>query len=346
MKKLLLLLCTLFVSVSAWAETDSYDAAVTSSPIRDAVSGTVVTGSNTYIKDSYKINYSGYIRSGAGSKITISALDGASISEIRINLSSTKVGGILFNGYQQGGTVTANVGTVTLEEPNYVDTWNDYIKWSGSSSEPIIISHNKAINWTSIDVIYTIVSTSANITVSAAGYSTFFSNKAVELPTGVEGWVAYMDGSFNFEKAYSAGDVVPANTGIVLKAEAGDYALDYTSSGVAPTNNDLCGSVVATTTVGPDSEDYLFYALSTGSQGVGFYWLADDGAAFTSAAHKAYLPVKKSDAARAGYGFDEATAISAIEAEKAATTTFNLAGQRVENAKGLVIKNGKKVFVK
>lgn len=184
-----------------------------------------------------------------------------------------------------------------------------------------------------------------DVEISAAGYASFFdSGLAVELPTGVEAYVAYMDGSdFKFESAYAAGDVVPAKTAVVLKGNADTYTLTYTSGGIAPAQNALQGTDAAATTEGTDC---YFYALQEGAHGVGFYWMEDNGAAFENGAHKAYLTLPKTPAARSFYAFDDATSINAVSAEQTSGAAFNLAGQRTNAAKGLLIRNGKMMFVK
>lgn len=218
--------------------------------------------------------------------------------------------------------------------------------FDGSSISEITLTQKTAKNGRiyveSIQVISTPI-TGTDVTITSAGYSTFFdSTNAVKLPTGVQ--AGPFTAANGLKLTYEAGDVVPAGVPVVLKAEAGTYTLTYTTGGTTPEENDLLGTDVDTN-LAADASSY-FYGLSTGTNGVGFYWLAAEGAAFANSAHKAYLKVAKSASARTSFGFDGETAISTIENEEAETAAFNLAGQRVENAKGLVIKNGKKMYIK
>ena len=188
-----------------------------------------------------------------------------------------------------------------------------------------------------------------SITVSAAGYATYFNSaKAYTLPTGCEGYV-FNEGKL--QNAYNAGKVVPANEPLVIKAEAGTYVLNFTT----PTGetyksaglNDLEGTDEETV-LPADDDTYYFYGLSLNSAGdlnsVGFYWMNETGAAFTNGAHKAYLKLAKSNAARAYVFGDEETAIESVEAETANEEIFDLSGRKVSKAvKGLYIINGKKV---
>ena len=186
------------------------------------------------------------------------------------------------------------------------------------------------------------------IIVSAAGYATYFNSaKAYTMPAGCEGYV-FSDGTLT--KVYNAEAVVPANEPLVIKAEAGTYVLNFTTSTEETWKslgmNDLEGTDKETALTVDDN--YYFYALSLNAEkelsSVGFYWMNETGAAFTNGAHKAYLKLAKSNAARAYVFGDEETAIESVEAETANEEIFDLSGRKVSKAvKGLYIINGKKV---
>ncbi len=191
-----------------------------------------------------------------------------------------------------------------------------------------------------------------NITIGETGYATFYeSTYAIKLPLEVEALVAYVeDGVFHVETGYEGGTTLPANEAVILKtAVPGTYSLSYTINDTDETwtsigMNDLRGTDSKATTTAEG--DCYFYALQNGSKGVGFYWMNETGAAFTNGAHKAYLALPKTSAVRTSYIFDDATAISTLNAEEGEAAIFNLAGQRVQEAKGLVIMNGKKSYIK
>jgi len=91
------------------------------------------------------------------------------------------------------------------------------------------------------------------------------------------------------------------------------------------------------------------YVLQNGADGLGFYQVdADNKIKITS--FRAYLtaPASGARSLRIVYADNESTSISEVSnncEDKAAT--FNLSGQRVEKAaKGLYIKNGRKVVIK
>ena len=96
--------------------------------------------------------------------------------------------------------------------------------------------------------------------------------------------------------------------------------------------------------------DSLGFVSVLAQTGLGFYWGADNGAAFTAKTNGAYLAVSKSTSAKSAFRFDgTTTAISAINAGNAKSNSnfYNIQGQRVgANYKGLVIVNGKKIIKK
>lgn len=221
------------------------------------------------------------------------------------------------------------------------------------------------IEWETVPDVYsdftTTVATSANVTISAAGYATFFdATHAVVLPEGVTGYVFTADDGL--QPAYGTKEddkVVPAGEPLVLGGAATTYTLNYTTSSEDTWKsidmNDLCGAAADMTAAQMEDANpgsSKFYALSLNAAGeassVGFYWLEDDGAAFDISAGKAYLALPAGTQARSGYAFNEETnAINTIGADAQQTVTYNLNGMRVDdNAKGFVIRNGKKCVVK
>lgn len=190
-------------------------------------------------------------------------------------------------------------------------------------------------------------------------YGTFSSSVPFTFPAGVTVSEIGVDenGKLNVVD-YEAGAVVPANTGVMIsRATAGKVTL--TPAGTAGTSvlgNDNClkssgfGITDATTT----GSGYKFYRLTmhNGTQ-IGFWWGAENGAAFSIAANKAYLAVPEALASLArSFWFDEGetTSLREIRNEELGMKNaeyFNLNGQRVaQPTKGLYIVNGRKVVIK
>lgn len=206
-------------------------------------------------------------------------------------------------------------------------------------------------------------------------YATFSSDQVTFFPESDENTSFMTD----VQKAYAFGDMleltnlttatttidgnevngyfVPANTGVLIKASFTTTTTSipyYTVSGknvTALEDNMLYPASKAMSDLG---DGYYFYKLAyddyTAKTGLGFYWGADNGAAFTAKTNGAYLAVSKSTSAKSAFRFDDTTtAISTISTENTMTgnAVYNIQGQRVgANYKGLVIVNGKKIIKK
>ena len=209
--------------------------------------------------------------------------------------------------------------------------------------------------------IYREVSDEVEVEITEAGYATmYYGKKNLTVPAGVTAttWTADKDG-MKVSKTYKANDIVPAGEAVVLQGEAGIYSFAVAEKAAAEpdANNMLLGFDDAAETVGPNaSASYLFYILSTNKDGeeVGFYFKEDEGAAFVSAPHKAYLAVPKSLSQGANsFSFDLFGTTDGINQAKVAEVNaqgvYTLSGVRVDAQKlqkGIYIVNGKKMVIK
>ena len=198
------------------------------------------------------------------------------------------------------------------------------------------------------------------ISVSDAGYATYFTDQAwvvadnmkAGIVTGVE------NKNLTIDWKYAAGSVVPANTAVLIQADAKEYVCEVSNSEEeAPANNLLKGSTTAATTEG---ENCLFYKLSYDNNGenLGFYWAAENGAAFQNEANKAYLALTTTVAKNVrGFGLegDGTTGIGQVENGEALVNVYTIDGiivrKQVKESqalndlkKGIYIVNGKKVI--
>ena len=189
-------------------------------------------------------------------------------------------------------------------------------------------------------IVFTPISASeVNVPVTAAGYATFCSDKALDF-TGIEDITAYTatkEGNVvKFNKVMGA---VPAETGLLVKGVTTNVPVAASAEDVT---NIMKGTLTNTTIEEPG-----IFVLMNGAQGVGFYKTTK---AFTVGANTAYLPANVVTGARQFIGFDEegeATGIEAIERVQTTDNFFNLNGQRVAAPqKGIYIMNGKKVIKK
>ena len=190
---------------------------------------------------------------------------------------------------------------------------------------------------------------SFEVNVSAAGYATMFLDYAANIPAEAEVYVA-TKAENDYVTLEQVTGVLPANTGVIIKAEEGRYTFTSPTSGRATiTSNMLSGS--ATQVDITPAENTTYYILAMGSKGIGLYPDALEGGTFRNNANKAYLPIVTAAGAAqsTGYRFDfeGTTNIEEIESETEKNVIYDLTGRRVETpAKGIYIINGKKVLVK
>lgn len=192
------------------------------------------------------------------------------------------------------------------------------------------------------------------ITIGSTGYATlYYSGRAIKIPTGVTAYTMKVEnGKIVKSRAYSEGETLPKATAVILRGKPGKYNLDTsTEEGTTDNNNQLKGSDTKANTTGNDG-DYFFYMLANkDGEGVGFYWGAENGAAFLNGEHKAYLAIPKIDtygsAAKPCYVFaeDAATAIGKTNGNETKPASYTLDGRLCpRGAKGIVISNGRKTI--
>lgn len=190
------------------------------------------------------------------------------------------------------------------------------------------------------------------VTVSKYGYATFFHNHAVKVPEGMQAATASHDGNqFQYDYRYQPGDVIPANTGVMLKAEPGNYVFSYADDNTpSPEDNIMKGSVNDTIVSG----EGLYYKLSLNKAGdtnsIGFYWDNADGTRMYNPAHKGYVLVVGSHAAKA-LGYNTTMDLGTFSLDENDADIFDLSGRYVGRdvkllPKGVYIRNNKKFVVK
>lgn len=196
--------------------------------------------------------------------------------------------------------------------------------------------------------------TSVNVTIGETGYATlYYSDVNLTVPEGVTAKTYKANGTALVElDNYSAGDVIPAGTGVVLNGAKGDYTFAISAeSGTASEENMLRGSDEAAETTGGAKYYMLSLAATGGNETVGFYYGAENGAAFTNKAHRAYLAVPEGTEAKAtGYAFNEVTGINDITREQVTDGVwYTIDGKRLNGeptVKGIYVVSGKKVVKK
>lgn len=197
--------------------------------------------------------------------------------------------------------------------------------------------------------------------ITTAGWGTYYNTYGYTMPAGVEGYIITSTAgtTANLVKVYDPGDEVVADIALLWKStteldEETWYTVEALSSGgntatwpkIGETayTNLLCGSQAGGTTTawGTESSDYYYYKLAYNNSGenLGWYWASEEGAAFTSGAHKAWLIVANSLARRSYISlFGDITSIENVEAVAEGKAQE---GKFIENGKMVIVKNGKK----
>lgn len=172
--------------------------------------------------------------------------------------------------------------------------------------------------------------------ISGVGAGTYYIGAPFTMPTGVTGktFSDIAGTTLTVGTTYAAGDVVPAGTALLIEGEEGKYYPTITTSDASAPTNMLSGSDLGATTTGEGKH----YKLANGESGLAFYYGATDGAAFTNAAHKAWLVVPEAKA-RFFFSFsdDDVTGVECITKQ---TTTQD--GKFMENGRMVILKNGVK----
>lgn len=187
-------------------------------------------------------------------------------------------------------------------------------------------------------------------------FGTYSNSHAFVVPSGLTvSEIKVVEGKLSVS-SYTEGDIVAANTGVMVSsASYGEKIIKFTerdASSVFGDDNCLKASGAdGITAEEMSAENTTFYRLTmhNGTQ-IGFWWGAENGAAFSLAANKAYMAVPESASAPAlGFEFGgDTTGISQhLTPNTQQQTYYDLSGRRVaQPTKGLYILNGKKVLVK
>lgn len=270
--------------------------------------------------------------------------------------------GTIFLGvYANGGSITFSVPEgYAIESIVFTPLSASDIKgfrevknntWTGSAQSVTFNATETAVKLTSAIVSYKRQQT---VSISAVGYSTFSSEHAVIVPSGMQAGVVTLDGDIaKVDYIYQTGDIIPAHEGVLLKANPGSY--DFTIANSVSTNPAVENYLhpAHTNEVITAPAGVLFYILANDpANGLGFYFQSgsNNGTQVSSIKGKAYLAV---EGARQVKGFrleDRNTShISEINQPTNAETIYSIDGRIVKKehiTKGIYLINGKKYIIK
>ena len=244
-----------------------------------------------------------------------------------------------------GGSITCGFGTWSSTQYATLSFTNEYqaveCKVSGlsnASNNHVLFQIGKYIGTIYLKKIE-IIGNGRTIIVGDAGYTTFSTDKAIDVTGYVTAYGAKYDGSKIVLKEVAK---IPANKGVVVEAAEDIYAVPTIASAESiDAVNDLLVSDGSATSNGTN-----YFALGKKDDKVGFMKVKNG---VTIPKGKAYLYIAIPPKSRDFIGFDdETTGIESVKQQaKADNQYFNIAGQRVaQPTKGLYIVNGKKVIIK
>lgn len=188
--------------------------------------------------------------------------------------------------------------------------------------------------------------------ITDAQYATYYHDFGYMMPEGVKGGVvtdAKVEGTLVVDYKYGSGSVVPAKSALLLNGAKNDYEVALKLEETTEDVNLLRGTSDESLTTSDEAGAKFYKFANDKDKGIGFYWDAENGAAFTNSANKAYLAVAGEASAAKGFalgGVD--TGIKEVtEVGKMAGKIYNLQGMQQKGLqKGICIVNGKKFVVK
>nr|WP_302190393.1 hypothetical protein [uncultured Prevotella sp.] len=188
--------------------------------------------------------------------------------------------------------------------------------------------------------------------ITDAKYATYYHDFGYIMPEGVKGGVvtdAKVEGTLVVDYKYGSGSVVPAKSALLLNGAKNNYEVALKLEETSEDVNLLKGTSDESLTTSDEAGAKFYKFANDKDKGIGFYWGADNGAAFTNSANKAYLVVAGEASAAKGFalgGVD--TGIKEVtELGKMTGKIYNLQGMLQKGfQKGICIVNGKKFIVK
>ena len=208
------------------------------------------------------------------------------------------------------------------------------------------------------------ISNAYTLTVSSAGYATLYLDYAVEIPEKVEVYIASSVEGDRLMMTEVEG-VLPANTGVIVRAKAGEYTFVESDETPAEVEGNLLVGTTANEYITTQS-GYKYYVLAQKDGVVGMYRPKLTDGQFLNNANKAYLALDMGKLGifddetnteeeggqlgnRLRFDFGGTTSIEKTTDNGEQTTIiYDLHGRRItdtEGLKGIYIVNGRKVVI-
>ncbi len=202
------------------------------------------------------------------------------------------------------------------------------------------------------------------LTVSSAGYATLYLDYAAKIPDNVKAYIATSVEGDRLMMNRVTG-VLPAETGVIVRAEAGEYTFAKSDDTPANVEGNLLSGTAANTYITAES-GYKYYVLAKKNDVVAMYHPQLTDGRFLNNANKSYLALKADDLGifdeetnteaeggqlsnRLRFDFGGTTDIEmTTDSRRQTTELYDLHGRRVTNIEkpGIYIVDGRKVVIK
>ena len=254
-----------------------------------------------------------------------------------------------YNGIQNEGAKVAFGAVSNKLTSAYNISFNDGTRWlyvnTGNFTDAGSGTDNQNGYCFNLEAV-----TELPVTVTAAGYASFYAPVALEIPENVEVFYATEVAGDYVSLVKIEGGKIPANTGVIIKADANTYNFAITGEEVAAIEGNIFKGTVNKQKITKENGSYYVLGIVDGKVGMYNAVNGADATTFINAGHKAYMYLEGA-ASSAGYrfDFDGTTGITEVETENANDAViYDLTGRRVQdmNRAGIYIVNGKKVLVK
>ena len=207
---------------------------------------------------------------------------------------------------------------------------------------------------------------STELTVSSVGYATLYLDYNAEIPQGVKVYIASSVEGDRLKMTQVEG-VLPAGTGVIVRAQAGTYTFVESTDTPANVEGSLLSGTTTDTYIKANSS-YKYYVLAQKDGVIGMYRPKLTNEQFLNNANKAYLALYVGDLGifdeevntdeeggqlsnRLRFDFGGTTSIDNAQCtiHNSQFTIYDLQGRKVtdtEGLKGIYIVNGRKVVIK
>ncbi len=231
------------------------------------------------------------------------------------------------------------------------------ITWSGKTQSFCYESNNGTCIIHTINITYVPCSerpSTKKVTISSAGLATFSSAHAWKLPADLSATTGVMDGDrLKLKEFYTEGSVIPAETGVILMGETGEYTLTSAAENEGEVDDtNVLKPALTNQTIQAEEGHKLFILANDANNGLGFYYQGamSDGTTISKIGEKAYLHLPASINTRSlTLQLPETSQINNIVSQaKESNSIYTLQGKRLNAVNlpaGIYIVNGKK-FIK